>query len=248
MNKSVVESLTEQAADEIRPMTMPGVHERFLPFLRGVLGQGSNPKVLDVGAGQGALSKRLHEECFDVSACDMFAEAFKYKPVEFRSADLNESLPYDDCSFDVLAAVEVTEHLSDLETFFRECGRVLKPGGWLVISTPNVLSLKSRVRFAFSGFAYSFGPLDASRNDGLQHISSLTLDQYAYHAARAGLEIEKIGADRMQRSSVGWLWLLPLMRLSCRLSKVQFSRHNTPVLLLGRLLFITFRRRTIQGG
>lgn len=107
---------------------MPGVHQRFIPFFKKQV-QDNSMKVLDVGAGHGAFSKKLYELGFDVAACDLFPEIFYFDKIECRKSDLTQGLPYEDNTFDVIVALEVMEHILDHEVFFREAQRVLKPGG-----------------------------------------------------------------------------------------------------------------------
>lgn len=224
---------------EIKPISMPGIHKRFFPFFRKNLPDTSS-RVLDVGAGHGAFSKELHELGYPVEACDLFPEIFYFDQIECKKADLTQPLPYDDSQFDAVVAMEVMEHILDHEVFFNEVRRVLKPGGKFFISTPNVLSLKSRVRFFFSGFFYSFKPLDLQNNDGLQHVASLTVDQYNYVAERNGLRLSKLHIDKKQSTS-GWLMIFyPLLWLYTRSKKIK-PIHNQLDLLMGRVLFFMYQ-------
>jgi SAM-dependent methyltransferase len=231
-------------AEDIVPIAMPGIHDRFVPFFDALVGSGDRGRiaVLDAGAGHGALAKRLHEAGFRVSACDFRPEQFRYDQVECRKADLTDRLPYDDASFDYVIAVEVMEHLPDHDRFFHEVGRVLKRGGRLVVSTPNILSLKSRLRFLLSGFFYSFKPIEPDRDDGLQHVSSMTPDQFRYVGRRSGLALETMACDRYQASSAGLLWLVPAVYVYSRSAGINVRVHNTLDLLLGRILFLVFRK------
>ncbi len=203
-------------------------------------------KVLDLGAGHGAFTKTLHEMGHEVSACDLFPEIFEFDPVECRKVDITSDFPYEDDFFDVIVAIEVSEHITDHQNFFRETNRILKPGGRLYLSTPNILSIKSRVRFLKTGFFYSFIPLDMKNYDGLQHVSSLTLDQYNYIAIRNNYGEAEVEIDKYQRSSVGLFILLYLALFLFRKNNKLNRLHNQRNLLFGRLLFLTFTKNSLQ--
>jgi SAM-dependent methyltransferase len=242
--------------DSTTEMAIPGTHDRFLGFFAKLVetcfdgrcfDKLSMLRVLDVGAGQGALSRKLHDAGFDVSACELHPEIFKCDGVECRAADLTQSLPYDDAAFDAAVAVEVMEHLTNPDRLFAEAARVLKDGGVFAMSTPNILSLKSRLRFAACGFFYSFRPLDLQNKHGLEHVNSFTLDQYRYVARRNGFEIARVGVDKRQISSILLLGFVPLLCLLAKLQRVSFSTHGKLDLLLGRKLFIAFKRVARDG-
>ncbi|MBT6686202.1 MAG: methyltransferase domain-containing protein, partial [Bacteroidetes bacterium] len=141
----------------------------------------------------------------------------------------------------LVIAIEVSEHILDHEVFFKELSRIVKPDGQIYLSTPNILSLKSRLRFLFTGFYYSFGPLEQTNYNGLQHIASLTLDQYNYIAVKNGFHNASIEIDRKQSTS-RWLlfFLFPFIWLNAKLKK-RSTLHNQLDLLLGRLLFLNFK-------
>jgi SAM-dependent methyltransferase len=228
--------------NEIRPITMPGIHERFHAFFRKYASEFIKPKILEIGAGHGAFTERLYREGYDISACDLFPELFYFKEVECRKADLTKELPYDSGSFDIIVAVEVMEHIHDHEMIFRECSRLLKDNGILLFSTPNILSLKSRIRFLFSGFFYGFKPIIHNNNDGLQHLSSRTVDQYINIGLNRGFREYDIAIDRRQTTSRIYMILLPFIWIYCRLKKIDFSVHNQYIYLTGRILFGCFRK------
>jgi SAM-dependent methyltransferase len=225
--------------EDIRPITMPGTHKKFMEFFK-TKSEPLNLKILDLGAGHGALSKSLFDMGYNVQACDLFPEMFRFEKVECKKVDITDAFPYPDNTFDLVIAIEVSEHILDHEMFFRETSRILKPDGKFYISTPNILSMKSRVRFLFRGYPYSFKRLEQRNYDGLQHVASLSLDQYNYIAVKNNFKPAEFEIDRKQSTSQ-WLliFLFPLMLLN-RLFKRIDSLHNHKKLLLGRLLFLVF--------
>ena len=228
--------------NEIKEISVPGIHKQFYKLFVKFAADFKNPKILEVGAGHGAFSKKLVENNFDVSACDLFPDLFYYDKVECKYADFSKELPYPDNSYDIITAIEVMEHVHDHLVFMKECNRVLKSGGVLAVSTPNILSLKSRLRFLFSGFYYSFGELDHYRNDGLQHLASLTVNQYENLGISTGFSKPEIHIDKKQSSSKILLVLYPLIRLYCLIKKVNYKVHNKIEHLTGRKLFIVYKK------
>jgi 2-polyprenyl-3-methyl-5-hydroxy-6-metoxy-1,4-benzoquinol methylase len=77
----------DKPCEEIRPITMPGVHSRFLKFFN----ERAEPEglnILDVGAGEGALTQKLHNMGYHMQACDFSPEAFKFPPVQCDGVDI----------------------------------------------------------------------------------------------------------------------------------------------------------------
>jgi 2-polyprenyl-3-methyl-5-hydroxy-6-metoxy-1,4-benzoquinol methylase len=226
---------------EIKPIAMPGTHESFFKYFQEQ-NKSKKLKVLDLGAGHGAFTKRLYDLGYNIEACDLFPEIFHFDKIKCEKVNITSDFPYEDACFDLVIAVEVSEHILDHEVFFKEINRILKPGGELMLSTPNILSLKSRMVFLLRGFYYSFGPLEMDRHDGLQHIASMTLDQYNYVALKHGFQEAEYEIDRLQSTS-RWilLFISPIMWVNNLRKKV--SRiHNSRKLMLGRLLFLKFKK------
>jgi SAM-dependent methyltransferase len=122
-----------------------GGDERAQLFRRLVGGPGR--RVLDLGCRWGSLT-RAYLEGNEVVGVDVdreaLAEAAKVG-IETRWADVEEPLPFEDASFDVVVAGELIEHLRDTERFVAEVRRVLRPGGTFVGSVPNFFRLRNRL-------------------------------------------------------------------------------------------------------
>lgn len=97
---------------------MPGVHSRFLKFFK-LRSEPAGLKILDLRAGEGALTQKLHEMGYQMQACDFSPEAFEFKAVQCDGVDITLPFPYAEHSFDRVIAVEVTEHVLDHENFFQ---------------------------------------------------------------------------------------------------------------------------------
>lgn len=96
-------------------------------------------RVLEVGCGTGAFAARIQHalpeaELVATDQSDRFVELTRERGVTARLADV-EDLPYADGSFDVVAAMWMLYHVSDLHRGLSEIARVLRPGGLLVAAT-----------------------------------------------------------------------------------------------------------------
>jgi SAM-dependent methyltransferase len=125
-------------------------------------------RLLDVGGGDGTLAARLAGEGFDVRACDRFLGDFRFPEIPVDEADLNNPLAYADGEFDVVVCTEVIEHLENPWALLRELHRITRPGGVVVISTPNLDNVYVRGWFLLSGKIYNF--MESSYRD-IGHIT-----------------------------------------------------------------------------
>jgi 2-polyprenyl-3-methyl-5-hydroxy-6-metoxy-1,4-benzoquinol methylase len=96
--------------------------------------------ILDVGCGSGANSLALSKKGHRLHGIDISETAinqYRAHGFEGRVADIESGLAYPDASFDLVFCSEVVEHMTSPEVLVSEMRRVLKPGGQLVLSTPN---------------------------------------------------------------------------------------------------------------
>lgn len=99
--------------------------------------------VLDVGCADSGLLAALPATSLKVGL-DRAANRFRPPGVRFVQSDLvGHHLPFRSECFDAVFAGEVIEHLLDTARFLRDLHRVLKPTGMLVLTTPNLCSLRN---------------------------------------------------------------------------------------------------------
>ena len=128
----------------------PSVHAACMAQIKA-LALPAGAKVLDVGAGEGAFTQRLLDAGLQVSAIELRPDRFSL-PVPCQNLDLNQDF-YDkwDEKFDLVVAIEILEHLHNPRHFIRNCLQLLRPSGFLLISSPNTESWLSRIRFLRDG-------------------------------------------------------------------------------------------------
>lgn len=229
----------------------------------------SELQYLDIGVGRGEVIGLMQSE-FSVNArgCDYHIELFEGKEVPIDKIDLNhEELPYADESFDLITCSEVVEHLENYRRVFREMYRVLKPGGLVIVTTPNVLNMKSRLRYFGCGFFNLFGPLPVKHQTKYSLGAHITPIPYFYlaHALDDSDFVDiRLDIDRRQRSSTLWLavfspilmmsWLLFLRREYLKSKRITEGnrqyvyKHADLKVLTGRTIIVSALKRSRGTG
>jgi SAM-dependent methyltransferase len=105
-----------------------------------------NPKALlvDMGCWDGGNSIKYAQitgsKVIGLDVVESAARAAKQKGIDARVADLNKAIPLKDSSADVVVANHTIEHLYNTTGFVSEVFRILKPGGYFIVGTPNLAS------------------------------------------------------------------------------------------------------------
>jgi len=108
-------------------------------------------KVLDCPAGEGPFTQMLLKNNFEVSCCDVYPEQFKLSEIACDFADLNDRLPYGDNAFDAVACLNGLQRIWARGRAVRELTRVVRPGGYVIISFPNNSDIRRRLLFMMTG-------------------------------------------------------------------------------------------------
>jgi 2-polyprenyl-3-methyl-5-hydroxy-6-metoxy-1,4-benzoquinol methylase len=146
--------------------------------------------VLEFGAGTASLLRMLRGAGFAgcVTAADILPRpADLATDISWIETDLNEPLPIGDRSFDAIISTEVIEHLENPRAAFRDFGRLLRPGGQLILTTPNQESVRSLLSLLVRGHYVDF--LDSSYP---AHITPLVQLDFFRLCAEAGFEFPEV--------------------------------------------------------
>jgi len=149
-------------------------------------------------------------------------------------------------NFDAIFSTEGIEHLENLFRSCARCVRILKPGGILVLTTPNITALRSRVRFFGSGF---FGrdsrPLNESSRHPLHHIGLATFPELRYELQHVRLPVNESAPHAHQtdklfirdlRASM-WLYTKLAFRKEKDLAQRSRNKEILATLLSASVLF-----------
>lgn len=125
--------------------------ERSHDTLQRVVGTRQPCKILDVPSGEGVFCAFLKDKGWEVHAADIDPGNFKLQDVAFTRVNLNQTLPFDNASFDAVSCINGLHRLLFPEVAIREFFRILRPGGRLYINLNNYSSIWTRLRFLITG-------------------------------------------------------------------------------------------------
>jgi 2-polyprenyl-3-methyl-5-hydroxy-6-metoxy-1,4-benzoquinol methylase len=160
--------------------------------------------LLDVGCGTGNLRAYVSGICSRYVGTDTVSYEGFPADAEFCKFDFDQGrLPLTDGFADVVTAVETIEHLENPRAFVRELVRLARPGGWIVLTTPNQLSLLSKMTLVLKNEFNAF-----QRNNYPAHLTALLEVDLRRIAAECGLTEVTIGYSLRGRIP-GTSWFCP---------------------------------------
>jgi 2-polyprenyl-3-methyl-5-hydroxy-6-metoxy-1,4-benzoquinol methylase len=149
-------------------------------------------RILDIGCGNGFFLREIAAgaEKYGIDIVDI------EKPNDFFyvQANLEHGFPFANESFDTLIAGEMIEHLLNTDNFVRECYRILEPGGCLIMTTPNLCSLKNLFLLIQGKQPIA---VDFSVEEGVGHIRAFSPESLQRILGKAGFVIVGLYTDRL---------------------------------------------------
>ena len=164
-------------------------------------------KILDLPAGNGLLADALRGMGHTVVCGDINRE----RP-DYQYLDMAAPLPFADAAFDAVICLEGIEHLVNPVQLIAEFARVTRAGGEIVVSTPNVMNLYSRLHQLLTGAPYQFNPAaapevgpGAAADRG--HVFPLSFFQLRYLFGQHGARVKAVLGDRYKKKALMPLYL-----------------------------------------
>lgn len=185
----------------------PDSTHRMRVLVADMIVKARHQHVLDLPAGSGELSYLLLQRGLDVTAADLEPEAFIVPGRSCMKADMNSRLPFPDEQFDAIGCIEGIEHIENPHLFVREANRLLRPGGMLYITTPNVLSIRSRLSYLLRGYPNQFHYMieidpRTDQEIPIAHINPIGFLELRYVLARWGFQVTHVTTNELVKSRV----------------------------------------------
>lgn len=180
-------------------------------------------RILDLSCGQGEVLAALHS-----NGCNV--EGTHYRPDDYivrtplpvlnqveihEGVSLDEALPFESESYDLVIMTEILEHLPNHFQSLREVARIIKPNGYLITTTPNTARLHSRISFLFTGahqlIRRRIGwDIELSRLHEY-HIHPVDFPTYHSLIRLLGFAIYSIGCTKVKKQHLYLLLLYPII-------------------------------------
>jgi 2-polyprenyl-3-methyl-5-hydroxy-6-metoxy-1,4-benzoquinol methylase len=142
-----------------------------------------------VGCSRGGTEAELVKAGREVHGVDISQEAIDMAATRLTSArrvQPDNSHPFEDESLDGLILADVIEHIPAAWSYLKDCVRAVKPGGWVVISVPNMRNIDTLMQFWIKGDwpEHDYGLFDAT------HVQMMSIRRLERWCHNAGLTLE----------------------------------------------------------
>jgi len=207
---------TEVAGDEVSAEQVERIARRYYWAASYCRGKDVLEAACGTGQGLGLLSRNarsLTAGDYSPAVLDIARRHYGSR-FDLKQFDA-QHMPFADASFDVVILFEALYYVPDVERFFRECARVLRPGGTLLIATAN------KDLFDFTPGAHTHRYL------GVQELH--------HELGSAGFEVRCYGDTPVSRVSLRQRLLRPVKMLASRLGWIPETTHSKK--FLKRLVF-----------
>lgn len=166
-------------------------------------------RIIDLSAGVGCVALRVKEQygsdilCNDITpTCLKVLQESGLDTVSFSLDDPQSPFPLPDGSFDCAISLVTIEHLSNIDYFLWETNRILAPGGFLYIATPNYAAPEYALKLLITGRSFHdpLGPTE-ERYEFFGHIRYFTYKTLRDYVASHGFALDTVYIARPEGSA-----------------------------------------------
>lgn len=213
-----------------------GLHEDCITLIQRHVPKGS--KMIDLAAGAGAFSERLVDVGYKVTSNDIDDKKWQPSHISKLTLDLDKPLePYLVApGYTGVVAMEVIEHLQNSSKLLEDCKRLVADNGVMLLSTPKVLDLESRLTYLRSGFLFHIIPQSYFATGRRTILPFWLLELFI---DKAGLEIvERQWGGEVPSSNNGPWWRVCIYRVIRRLARLFIKSPNSDELKANYLIYL----------
>jgi len=198
--------------------------------------------ILEISCGTGAVLAELKEKGYLVKGTNYSKHPGVVPGLDIdEGVDVLRKLPYGDDSFDGVLLCEVIEHVGDHDQALAEISRVCRGGGVVVLTTPNILRLRSRLHFFLTGFFQlkrEFVGFDVPAESAFTfHNHPVHLPTFLYLMRSRGFKLaEFTSSDRKPISYLLYVLCLPWIALTTALTVHLIEKNLRGTLAAGELM------------
>lgn len=202
-------------------------YQRILSLVDQVFPVPQETNWLDLGCHQGQFIRLLLKKYpIQVTGIDNWNENLKHdEGWRYIQADIDKNFPVDE-QFAAISALEVIEHMIDTDNFLENCNKHLRYDGILVLSTPNINSLRNRVIVPFG-----FYPVGLEYRNRIHHVRLYNVQTLKSHLGEHGFRVIHIeGVSFLPQGLIRYQWLRRLSEVAAD----QFPQLCNNVIVLCR--------------
>ncbi|MCG9891890.1 MAG: methyltransferase domain-containing protein [Thermosynechococcaceae cyanobacterium MS004] len=161
--------------------------------------------LIDVGCGSGQLWHYINQKCdhyigVDINQYDGFPEEAHFFAHNFD----NGQIPLNTASADVVVSVETIEHLENPRAFVRDLARICKPEGFVIVTTPNQLSLLSKLTMLLKNEFNAFQEAPGLYPSHITALLEIDLRRIFIECGLADIDVKYTDDGRIPFTSMHW--------------------------------------------
>ena len=182
--------------------------------------------ILEIGSGAGAFIKHLKTELdkkginYNIEAGDIEPHQINDQNLDFKCNFLDAQAEFVlDKKYDIIISIELIEHIENPFHFIREIAKNLSENGVVLLTSPNILSLRSRMRFFLTGCSDYFRRPYNEHWLNMGHVNPINPLQLIYTLRKNGFSVKKLTSNNAAFES---LLLSPLILFIWLFSSVHY--------------------------